>query len=145
VLVDLNQRRVAGFRLRHGGLLDRRWRFAAMDDVTAVGEEAVVVPDDLALREDEPHDRRLALGRRHPAVVDRSGASLGRLTDVGAELATGEVVSLVVALPGARPWQQGPEMMVPVEQAAGWRCGGVLVNDAARPGAVLVAAGGSGS
>lgn len=141
VLVDLAERRVAGFRLRRGGLLDRRWRLAAMDDVVAVGEEAVLMPDDRALREDERHDRRLALGRRRPVVVDGSGALLGWLTDIGAKLETGEVVTLVVAAPGALPWQRGPTLTIPVEQAAGWQCGGVPVDDPAGPGAALVPAG----
>ena len=96
VLVDLTQGRIAGFRLRRGGLLDRRWRVAAMQDVTAASEAAVLLADDIALREDEPSRQHLPVARRRMTVVHPNGAPLGRLADITAELTTGALIDLLV-------------------------------------------------
>ena len=141
VLLDLAGRRVAGFRLRHGGLLDRRWRFAAMRDLAALGPDAVVVPDELALREDESRDDwpalgRHALGRRGVAVVDRDGAPLGRLVDAEAKLPAGDLVAIDVRQMGPTLWRRAPTRTIPVSRVHA-RGRGAIVVDAA-PGGELV-------
>jgi sporulation protein YlmC with PRC-barrel domain len=126
VVVDLTRPRLRGVRLRHGGLLDRRWRLAALEDITRL-DEAVVLADALALREDEVHAGHLILGRHRPDVVDGTGTRLGNLADVEVDAGSGVVKGLVVALAGRRPWQAASVVTVPVTSAAGWRCGGVSV------------------
>jgi sporulation protein YlmC with PRC-barrel domain len=94
ILLDLDHCRVVGFRLRSGGLLDRRWRLAALEDVTEVTDTAVILPDALALREDEPHDGCLALGTGRLPVRDPTGAVIGALVDAEVDVATGQVCML---------------------------------------------------
>jgi uncharacterized protein YrrD len=96
VLLDLPNRRIAGFRLRHGGLLDRRWRVAAMADVAAVTDDAVIVPDALALREDGCTEGRIFAPADGPRALDRTGSSLGRVVDGQIEPDTGRLIALLV-------------------------------------------------
>jgi len=118
VVVDLTHRRIVGFRLRAGGLFDRRWRLAAMQDVANVSLDAVIVPDDVALREDEWEEGHLPLGGRPAVVVGTDGAQVGRLTDVSAELETGALLDLVVTSSKMRLGETAEPFTVPVEQVS---------------------------
>jgi hypothetical protein len=105
VLVDLNGGRIIGFRLRRGGPLDRRWRVAAWEDVTAITAAAVLLADAVALREDEAATGWVALGGPRLPVRAPTGALLGDLVDAEADLATGrlrEVFIVPHAPPGFR-------------------------------------------
>jgi sporulation protein YlmC with PRC-barrel domain len=103
VLVDLTGRRVIGFRLRHGGILDRRWRVAALEDISELTDSAVVLPDAIALREDDTPSGCVTLyGNRLP-VRDATGAVIGDLVDAEADLATGQLFQVFVA-PHAHKW-----------------------------------------
>src|SRR5579884_4036737 len=116
VVLDLANRRVAGFRLRAGGLLDRRWRVAAMQDVAAITDSGVMLPDAIALREDEQVEGQIVLGRRGPYVVDDHGDVVGRLADVEADPATGELLVLLVIPASGRQAPFDALVAVPVEQ-----------------------------
>ncbi|MGD9895446.1 MAG: PRC-barrel domain-containing protein [Dehalococcoidia bacterium] len=116
VLVDLVGKRVVGFRLRSGGLLDRRWRLAAMQDVSEVSPEAIVLPDDIALREDEQTETQLPLGGRPLAVIGTDGAEVGRLADIAAELSTGDLVELRVIPTGARARSYVHPLVLPIDR-----------------------------
>jgi sporulation protein YlmC with PRC-barrel domain len=116
VLVDLVGRRIVGFRLRSGGLLDRRWRLAAMQDVSEVSPEAIVLPDDIALREDEQTETQLPLGGRPLTVIGTDGAEVGRLADVAAELSTGDLVDLRVIPTGTRTRPYAHPLVLPIDR-----------------------------
>jgi uncharacterized protein YrrD len=107
ILVDLDGRRVAGFRLRSGGLFDRRWRLAALEDVIEVTDTAVVLPDALALREDESWVDCLALGGRRLPVRDPTGSVVGELVDVEADVTTGQVCAVFVTS-HTSAWMRSP-------------------------------------
>ncbi len=95
-----------------------------------VGPDAVVLPDDLALREDDNLGDRLSSGRRM-AVVDRKGAEVGRLADVAADLITGELVDLIVVPAGGTARRREPPVVVPVHQASRFRPSTILLDGAA--------------
>jgi sporulation protein YlmC with PRC-barrel domain len=116
VLLDLAGGRIIGFRLRTGGLLDRRWRLAAMQDVSEVTPEAIVLPDDIALREDEQTETQLPLGGRPLTVIGTDGAEVGRLADVSAELSTGDLVDLRVIPTGARGRRVSRPLVLPIDR-----------------------------
>lgn len=97
VVLDLAEGRIAGFRLRSGGLLDRRWRIAAMQDVTALTDEAVVVPDAVALREDVRCASHVMLHGRGPTLHDADGTVLGRLADAIVNPENGALIALLVS------------------------------------------------
>jgi sporulation protein YlmC with PRC-barrel domain len=143
-VVDLAARRLRGVRLRHGGLLDRRWRLAAWSDVVRLDGDAIVLSDALALLEDESHTGHLLMGRRRPPLVDRDGRTLGYLADLGVDRRSGAVLELLVAGTGRWPRQGGELVAVPVERAAGWRFGGIPMTapSAAEPPCVAAAVGG---
>lgn len=120
VLLNLTDQRLAGFRLRHGSLLGRRWRVAAMGDVLAVTDRAIVLADDVALREDErPPPARLSGGHRM-AVIDADGVTVGSLVDARADPESQDLLELTVA-PGHRG-MRGPRPPVRVPMA--WVRGG---------------------
>jgi sporulation protein YlmC with PRC-barrel domain len=131
VLVDLESRRIAGFRLRHGGLLDRRWRLASMDDVTEIRGDAVLVPDGLALREDEPAAEYLPLNRHGAIMVTAGGGVVGTVTDIEANPATGEVVGLLVTPRTGRLARSRPPLAVPIARVQRHGRELVLVDDEA--------------
>jgi uncharacterized protein YrrD len=124
VLLDLSRRAIAGFRLRHGGLLDRRWRLAAFDDVVAVTATAVLLPDRLALREDVRAPAVVVAHRWMPTVCAADGRPLGQVQDLRCDLRTGRIDAFEVRLIAGRPamraaWfpadlvvQWGPEVLV---------------------------------
>lgn len=116
VLLDLAGGRIIGFRLRSGGLLDRRWRLAAMQDLSEVSPEAIVLPDEIALREDEYSETQQPLGGRPLAVIGTDGAEVGRLADVSAELSTGDLVDLRVIPTGARARRITPPLVLPIDR-----------------------------
>jgi uncharacterized protein YrrD len=116
VLVDLVGGRLVGFRLRSGGLLDRRWRLAAMQDVSEVSPEMIVLPDDIALREDEQTETQLPLGGRPFTVFGTDGAEVGRLADVSAELSTGDLVDLRVIPARARAREVSHPLVLPIDR-----------------------------
>lgn len=105
VLLDLSRRAIAGFRLRHGGLLDRRWRLAAFDDVVAVTPTAVLLPDRLALREDVWAAEVVVAHRWTPVVRAADGHPLGRVCDARCDPRTGQIVAL-----GLRPLSGKPAL-----------------------------------
>ena len=119
VIVHLGERRITGFRLRRGGLLDRRWRMAAMQDVTAASEAAVVLPDDVALREDERSRDAVGLGRSVTRVIGSDGRVIGRLTDVVADLQTGYLDSLLITPADRRSNRSRGLLRVPIAAVSG--------------------------
>ena len=131
VLIDLAGPQVFGFRLRCGGLLDRRWRVAAMEDGCEVSAHGITVPDALALREDEPLPGRVSLGGPAVAVVGENGAGIGRLADAVLDPATGRLLGLLVVPRGG--WRMGSRraVCVPAGQVAGARADTLVVNNAA--------------
>ena len=129
VLVDLSQGRIAGFRLRRGGLLDRRWRVAAMQDVTAASEEAVLLPDDIALREDEPSEWHLPVKRAGMMVIHPNGTSLGRLADITAELGSGALIDLLVVPDRAATGRANRPLRIPVGQVHRWDRHRIVLED----------------
>jgi uncharacterized protein YrrD len=133
VLVDLVGGRIVGFRLRSGGLLDRRWRLAAMQDVSEVSPEAVVLPDDIALREDEQTEAQLPLGGRPLTVVGTDGAEVGRLADVAAELSTGDLVDLRVIPTGVRGRELAQPLVLPIDRVCRSERHAVVVDGADSP------------
>jgi sporulation protein YlmC with PRC-barrel domain len=96
VTLDRALRHLTGFRLRCGGVFDRRWRLAALQDVTDMHAETIVVPDDVALREDERQADMAPLSHRQLSVHSESGELLGHVADAVVDLNSGEVLSLVV-------------------------------------------------
>jgi uncharacterized protein YrrD len=116
VLVDLVGGRIIGFRLRSGGLLDRRWRLAAIQDVSEVSPEAIVLPDEIALREDEQTEAQQPLGGRPLTVIGTDGVEVGRLADVAAELSTGDLVELRVIPTGARARAYVHPLVLPIDR-----------------------------
>ncbi|MBI2761212.1 MAG: hypothetical protein HYX51_07290 [Chloroflexi bacterium] len=114
VLLDLPNRRIAGFRLRHGGLLDRRWRIAAMADVAAFTDDAIIVPDALALREDGCTEGRIFAPADGPRALDRSGSLLGRVVDGQVEPDTGRLTALLVQPDGGREGGSESASWVPI-------------------------------
>ena len=140
VLVDLVGGRLVGFRLRSGGLLDRRWRLAAMQDVSEVSPEMIVLPDDIALREDELSETQLSLGGRPFTVFGTDGDEVGRLADVSAELSTGDLVDLRVIPVGTRAGEVSHPLVLPVDQVCRSERRTVVVNGngaAIQPGRTL--------
>jgi sporulation protein YlmC with PRC-barrel domain len=131
VLIDLNGRRIAGFRLRHGGLLDRRWRLASMDDVTEVRDDAVLVADSLALREDEPAGEYLPLNRHRSAVLAADGSVIGTLADVEADPTTGELLALLITPRARRLARPRPPLSMPMARVQRHSRGLMLVDDEA--------------
>jgi uncharacterized protein YrrD len=121
VLIDARARRITGFRLRRGGLLDRRWRVAALGDVTAMTEAAIVLPDALALREDTGGHEQV-FGPRHALPVqDERGVLLGRAIDAQVEPESGRLLSVLVR-PAGRSWgSAGSWMRLGRADAAGRR------------------------
>jgi uncharacterized protein YrrD len=133
VLVDLVGGRIVGFRLRSGGLLDRRWRLAAMQDVSELSPEAIVLPDDIALREDEQTEAQLPLGGRTMTVIGTDGAEVGRLADVAAELSTGDLVDLRVIPTGARSREFVQPLVLPIDRVCRSERYAVVVDGAGTP------------
>lgn len=131
VLLDIDERRIAGFRLRSGGLLARRWRIAAMEDVTAIEPGLVRIADERALLEDVRPSGRLALGRRGPLVRVHGGAVLGRATDALADAATGRLICLLVQ-PAAASAAPLAMISIPAEQLHAEQATEVVVGDGAR-------------
>lgn len=112
VLLDLSRRAIAGVRLRHGGLLDRRWRVAAFDDLVAVTPSALLLPDRVALREDVRAPAVVVAHRWTPLVRAADAWPLGRVRDVRCDLHTGRIEALCLR-PGtgrtaAPRWRAGP-------------------------------------
>ena len=114
IVLDLSRCRVTGFRLRHGGLFDRRWRIAALQDHAELNDGAIVLPDAIVLREDERVRGQVLLGDRKPLVVDQHGAPRGKLVDATADWESGRLLTLLV-----RPLS-GPKRTV--EMPAGQIC-----------------------
>lgn len=131
VLLDLANRRVAGVQLRHGGLFDRRWRVAAIEDVTEVSEAAIVVPDALALREYERLEGQAPLRRHGPAVADGRGTVIGCIADGLVECRTGRLLALLVAPLAARGARTYPEIWVPIERVCGSRPDTAVIDEEA--------------
>lgn len=102
VLLDLQSRRIIGVRLRRGGVIDRRWRVAAFEDISSFAGNGVLLPDDVALREDEVSDRCVMIGGRPPRVLQEDGPAIGRLVDAVADLPDGNVAVLLVKPEGGR-------------------------------------------
>lgn len=130
VLIDPVTARLAGFRLRHGGLLDRRWRVAHLEDVVSVSSAAIVVRDALALREDEPQPAWTALGRHHPLVVDAHGAQAGRVVDAQVDPHSGRLVALLVAPSGQEAHERRPPAAVPADELVAADGGRMILSDA---------------
>jgi uncharacterized protein YrrD len=118
VLLDLSRRAIAGFRLRHGGLLDRRWRVAALDDVVAVTATAVLLCDRVALREDMRAPELIAAHRWAPLVRTADGRLLGRVRDVRCDARTGDIDALHVRPLAGRSTLQA--LWLPAQVVAFW-------------------------
>lgn len=131
VVLDLGRRCVVGFRLRYGGLLDRRWRLAALLDLTAVRADAIVVPDDVALREDERPAGHLLLGRRAIPVLTAGGALVAWVTDVEAELPAGTLLGLLVVPAMGRGVARREPVSVPIDRVSAVTDHAVIVDEAA--------------
>jgi sporulation protein YlmC with PRC-barrel domain len=97
VVIDIQAGRVTGFRLRRGGLFDRRWRVAAVADVVRVDAAGIYLVHAAALQEDDDADGRLRLGRRGVSVLDESGRPLGVAKDGVVASLNDDVAHLLVA------------------------------------------------
>jgi uncharacterized protein YrrD len=133
VLLDLSGARLAGFRLRHGSLLGRRWRVAAIEDVVGLTDTAVLLPDDLALREDEQPGAAPVLGGRPVAVVCPDGAIFGNLVDAQADRDTRQLLAVTVHQTQRAAGRRGRSVRVPIERVRGGAGGTVLLGDVRDP------------
>ncbi len=118
VLLDLSRRAIVGFRLRHGGLLDRRWRVAAFDDLVAVTATALLLPDRVALREDVRAPEVVVAHRWTPLVRAADGRPLGRVRDVRCDARTGDIDALHVRPLAGRSTLQA--LWLPAQFVAFW-------------------------
>jgi uncharacterized protein YrrD len=144
VLIDLAGGRLIGFRLRSGGLLDRRWRLASIQDVSAISRDGVILPDDYALREDEHTEAQLPIGGRPVTVVGTDGVEVGRLADVSAELSTGSLVDLRIIPTGVRGREPSATLVLPVDRVCRTVQRAVVVDKTetlVHPGTTLVTSG----
>ena len=131
VVLDLAGPRVFGFRLRCGGLLDRRWRVAAMEDGCEVGEHGITVPDAVALREDESLPGRVSLRGPGVSVVGENGAHLGRLADAVLDPTSGRLLDLLVVPGGGQGMGSPRAVCVPAGRVAGARTDTLVVTSGA--------------
>src|SRR3712207_2383637 len=87
-----------------------------LQDVSEVSPEMIVLPDDIALREDEQTETQLPLGGRPFTVFGTDGAEVGRLADVSAELSTGDLVDLRVIPARARAREVSHPLVLPIDR-----------------------------